>query len=255
MPRIMSSRCQFSLRALMSLVAAVSISLAAVLQVPHWFVFGLSSIWLLLASLAPFRVKSNPRLRFRLFAAAVPAWLCFYVLSFGPFIALSEFDRKISGQHHVARLAPAYLPAMRLNRFEAFRWYASRWIPADAAGLHELHNGRLPRELVGTWQTDTAMLVNLRADGTGRAIALSGEFKPKVIYFEWTLNTNELAIYQFGSKQSPFAWFGRAAMNYAPTDKFDLIEPSQSKFKLREIKAGRIVSLTRTQDAQLESVH
>jgi len=73
-----------------------------------------------------------------------------------------------------------------------------------------------------------------------------------VLYCEWTSNTNEFAFYQFASKRSLPAWFGHAAMNYAPTDKYDLVEVSAAQFKLRD-KTGRIISLTRTQDTELES--
>jgi hypothetical protein len=241
---------QFSLRSLLSLVAALAISLATILQIPHWFVFGLSIIGAILASLAVYRARTNSRLRL-LTAAALPAWLAFYILSLGPFIALSEFDRRITGQHHLARLAQAYVPVMRLNHLTTFRWYMSQWTPADAIGLHELCPSKFSPELVGTWQTGTAIHVNLRADGTGRAIDRAGD-KTKVLYFEWTSDANEFAIYQYASKRSAPAWFGHEAMSYAPTDSYDLVEVSEPQFKLRD-KAGAIHSPTRTQDKELES--
>jgi hypothetical protein len=251
----MTRRFQFSLRSFLSFVAALSISLAAILQVPHWFVFVLSGVSVILTSRAAYRARARPRLLLGLIAAAIPAWIAFYALSLGPFIALSESDHKITGRHHLGRLAQAYLPAMRLNHLQAFRWYASQWIPADAAGLHTLHASQLSPGLVGTWHTGTANHVNLRSDGTGRAIDRTGErpdYKAKVLYFEWTSDGSELVIYQYASKRSPSAWFGRAALNRAPTDKFDVIEVSAAQCKLA-YKTGAIILLTRTQDNELEA--
>src|SRR5437868_3673787 len=198
----MACSCQFSLRTLLLSIAAIAISLAAILQVPHWFVFALSTISVVLTSLAAYRARARPRLGVPLIASAIAAWIVFYVVSLGPFIGLSESDRKITGRHHLGRLAQAYLPAMRLNHLKAFRWYTSQWIPADAVGLHELYPYKTSPQLIGTWQTDTASHVNLRADGTGRAIALTGEFKPKVLYFEWTSDGNSFALFQYASKRS-----------------------------------------------------
>lgn len=105
---------QFSLRSLLLLTAILAISLAAIIQVPHVFVFALSGIAAGLASFTAYRARFSARLRLFAILAAAIAWTAFYLLSLGPFIALSELDRKLTGSHHLGQLAGAYLPAMRL---------------------------------------------------------------------------------------------------------------------------------------------
>jgi hypothetical protein len=184
------------------------------------------------------------------FPAFVAVWLVFYVLSLGPFILLSEVEREITGQFHVGRLANAYRPVViHLNNTQSFRWYVSQWIPPNAVGLHALYPPQILPDLIGTWQSDVRSLVNLRADGTGRARFPPGNQRQ---YYEWTADANEFALYTWGSKQSAYAWFGREMLNQAWLDKFDLIEVSETQFKLRN-QNGKVISFTKTHDAVLEA--
>jgi hypothetical protein len=249
----MPRRFQFSIRLLLAIITILAVSLAAILQVPHVFVFAIGMAGVIFTSLTTYRQVKNARPRLHLLLALIVTWFAFYVLSLGPFIFLSEIERKLTGQYHVGRLATVYRPAMRLNHWGSFRWYVIQWIPPDAVGLHELNPTNLSPDLVGAWQMvgDTGRrLVNLRADGTGQ----EQYFNPPQtgIYFEWTSNANEFAIYQFGSKRSAFAWFGRVLMDYAPTDTFDVVECSATHFKLRD-KSGITCTLTRAKDREPES--
>ncbi len=253
----MAPLCQFSLRSLLLLVALFATSLAAIVQVPHIFAFAVSCVCAVVASLAANRNIKN--FRPRLFAVLasisvlstwIAAWTLLYILSLGPFIALSELDRKMTGQHHLGRLASVYRPAMRLNDSDLFRWYIGQWIPPDAVGLHGSYPTNISQNLVGTWQTGGTQVVNLRRDGTGRAYG--SLTTSDVIYFEWASDASKFAIYQYASKRSASAWLGCAVMNSIPTDSYKLVEFSATHFELHD-KSGRIISLTRTHDNKLES--
>jgi len=243
----MTWRFQLSLRAIFLLITGIAIALAAVIQVPHVFVFALSFLAVSSAAVLCLRA-TNSRVRIVSLLALLATGAVFYVLSFGPLIALSEMERRITGQIHLGRLAVAYGPAMRLNQMQEFRWYQSQWIPQDAMGLHLVYPTHISPNLVGTWQTGGDQVVNLRHDGTGRAYGRPAE----PLYFEWSSDASEFAIYQYSSKRNPDAWLGQVFMNYSPSDRYQVVESSATHFKLRE-KSGRIITLTKSHDTLLES--
>jgi hypothetical protein len=255
--RPMNCRFQFSLRSILLLLTALAASLAGIMQVPRVYIFLISCLCALLASLAAYRITRNFRPRISSVFASLSllftcfaAWALLYVLSLGPFIALSEFERQITGQHHLGRLAVAYRPAMRLNRWKLFRWYITPWIPPDAVGLNVLYPNRISQNLVGTWRTGGTQVVNLRSDGTGRAYG--SLTTSDLIYCEWASDASKFAIYQYASKRSASAWLGCVFMNSPPTDSFQVVESSATHFKLRD-NTGRIISLTKSSDNKLES--
>jgi hypothetical protein len=253
----MGWRFQFSLRFALLLVTGLAISLAAIVQVPHIFVFAIGCLFAAAACLAAYRTTRTLRLRFGAVLTFIGAaftflatWTLFYILSLGPFIALSEIERKITGHHHIGRLAGAYRPVLaHLNnkKLQSFRWYVSRWIPPDAVGLHALNPARISPDLTGTWKTQSGCVLNLRANGTGLARLYSN---PRH-YFEWTSEANVFAIHDWGSKRDAFAWFGCEMMNRT-WDEYDVFETSTTQFKLRD-KTGKIYLVTRIQDTELES--
>ena len=154
------------------------------------------------------------------------------MLSLGPFIALSELEKKISGQYNVGRLRNAYRPAMLgYVIVDPFRWYVNRWIPLDATGLHVTNQVNGLQPLVGTWKGELGNVLNLRPDGTARWRSSSGA---EVGYFEWTLDSNEFAFHQYAAKRSAHAWFGRVWLNYAPTDRLNVVDISATQFRLRD---------------------
>jgi hypothetical protein len=165
----------------------------------------------------------------------------------GPFIALSEVEKKISGRYNVGRLRNVYRPAMLgYLSWEPFRCYVNKWIPSDATGLHVTNQVNGLQPLVGTWKGEFGNLLNLRQDGTARS-----RRGTEIGYFEWTLDSNEFTTYQYASKRSASAWFGRVWLNYAPTDS-SVAEISATHFWLRD-SAGKTYQFTRTQDTELES--
>ena len=154
------------------------------------------------------------------------------MLSLGPFIALSELEKKISGQYNVGRLRNAYRPAMLgYVIVDPFRWYVNRWIPLDATGLHVTNQVNGLQPLVGTWKGELGNVLNLRPDGPARWRSSSGA---EVGYFEWTLDSNEFAFHQYAAKRSAHAWFGRVWLNYAPTDRLNVVDISATQFRLRD---------------------
>ena len=247
----MPRRIQFSISLLLAIITIVAVSLAAIVQVPHVFVFALALGSVIFISLTAYRQAKNLWLRLPLLLVFIAAWFIFYVLSLGPFIVLCEFDRQLTGQHHIGRLAGAYRPVViHFNNTKSFQWYVRRWIPPNAVGLHALYPPKILPEFIGTWQSDVASLVNNRADGTGRARFLpAGDQR---LYFEWAADANEFKLYTWGSKQSAYAWFGREMMNRPWLDKLELIEVSEGQFKLRT-QNGKVISFTKTQDAELEA--
>jgi len=177
-----------------------------------------------------------------------------YNLSLGPFIALSELEKKISGRYNVRRLRDAYGPAMLEYLFwEPFSWYVNKWIPLDATGLHVTNQVHGLQPPVGTWKNEIGNLHNLRPDGTGRWRSSSGAkiSGAEIGYYEWTLDSNELAFYQYAAKRSATAWFGRVWLNYAPTDRMSVVDISATQFRLRDT-AGTTYLFTKTQDTELE---
>lgn len=253
----MTCRFQFSLRSTLLLLTGLSISLAMILQVPHVFIFTVCCGCTLAASLAAYRIAKSFRPRtsivlasISILAISIIAWAALYVLSLGPFIALCEIERKITGCHHLGRLAGVYRPAMQLNNSDWFRWYVGQWIPLGAVGLTALYPTKISPNLVGTWQTGGTQVVNLRRDGTGRAYG--SLTSSDLLYFEWASDADKFAIYQYASQRSTPAWLGCVVMNSTPSDSYQVVESSATHFKLRD-KTGRIISLMKSHDNKLES--
>ena len=113
---------QFSIRLLPAIITILAVALAAIVQVPQVFVFALGLAGVIFTSLTTYRQARDSRLRLHVLAALIVARLVFYALSIGPFILLSEFDRKLTGQHQIGRLASAYRPVVaHFNPAESFR--------------------------------------------------------------------------------------------------------------------------------------
>jgi hypothetical protein len=242
-------RYQFSVRAFLGFMTACTIAVVAVVRIPHVVVFILSVASVILASRAAYRTVRRSRPRLRLLLASIVAWTALYTLSMGPFIALSEFEKKISGRYNVGRLRNVYRPAMLgYLSWRPFRWYVNKWIPSDATGLHVTNQVNRLQPLVGTWKGELGNLLNLRPNGTARSRLSSGT---EIEYFEWTHDSNEFVIYQYLSKRSATAWFGHGWLNYAPTDRTRVVDISATQFRLRDT-GGKTYLFTRTQDTELE---
>jgi CDP-diglyceride synthetase len=97
-------RYQFSLRSFLVFVTACPLAVAAVVRIPHVVVFTLSVACVVLASRAAYRTVKGSRPQLSLVLASIIAWTVLYTLSLGPFIALSELEKKISGRYNVGRL-------------------------------------------------------------------------------------------------------------------------------------------------------
>jgi hypothetical protein len=106
--------------------------------------------------------------------------------------------------------------------------------------------------LVGTWKGDIGNVLNFRSDGTARWRSSSGG---ETGYLEWTLESNELIIYQFSSRNSISAWYvraQRATVGTTPTDRYHVMEISPTRLKLRSTR-GNVVSFVSAEDAELEA--
>jgi len=125
----------------------------------------------------------------------------------------------------------------------------NKWIPSDAAGLQATHQSSHLQPVVGTWSGEIGNLLNFRGDGTARW--RSSESR-EIGYLEWTLESNELAIYQYASKRSLPAWLGHDAIDYSPTDRLAVVSITATQFQLRD-RTGKTLLFTRTRDPELES--
>ena len=94
-------RYHFSMRSLFAWVAASGFALAF----PHVAVFLVSLVCVVLASRATYRSVKGGRPRFSLIFAFMAAWTAFYALSIGPFIALSEFERRVFDRYYIGNSA------------------------------------------------------------------------------------------------------------------------------------------------------
>jgi hypothetical protein len=180
--------------------------------------------------------------------ASAVTFVILYVLSIGPFIALSEFEDRIGGHNNLKRVSVVYRPVMVLDSGR-FQWYVDKWIPPNATGLRA---ARPPddglRPLVGTWKGEKGNVLTFRPDGSGRYRSSSGT---EIGYVEWTVNTNKFLLWQYGSQHSASAWFGRDMMEYPPTERFLVDEILEDQFQLRD-PAGKPHRFRRTHDADLE---
>lgn len=240
---------QFSLLSLFAMVTAYAAAVVAIVKIPHVVVFTVASICVFLSSRAAYRSMRRGRTRMGLVLTSVVAWAVLGMLSIGPFIALSEAERRICGQYHIGSLGRTFRPVMILYFAGPFRWYVNKWIPSDATGLQAASLGDL-QPLVGTWKGDIGNLLNLRQDGTARWRSSSGD--KEIGYFEWTLQSNEVAFYQYSSKRSLPAWLGRDVIDYSPTDRLTVEWVTATQFQLRST-TGQTTLFTRTQDPELES--
>ena len=131
-------------------------------------------------------------------------------------------------------------------------------VAVSGIGLYAVRTSRLRQNaaapLVGTWRGEgIGNVLNLRPDGTARSrSSLPGQ---KLGYFEWTLDGNQLVIYQFGSRNSVGAWMARArraTVGLTPTDRYTVLESSPTQFTLRSA-AGDVVTFTAAEDRGLET--
>jgi len=259
----MTWRFQFSLRTTLLLLTGLAISLAAVVQVPHVLIFAVSCASAFIASYAAYRIAKSFRPRISIVLASISvliaftaSWSLLYILSLGPFIALSEFERRITGQFHLGRMAPAYLPivmrfdniVMPLDNYGWFRWYTNEWIPPDAEGLHALTPNKAMPALVGTWKGEWGQLINFRSNGTSRADLLDS----RTVYSEWECDRGQITDFPFESKRSVKAWFGRKMLNQGWVNQWNVDEVSEGHFQFHH-DTGRIIKFIRVEDAKLES--
>ena len=72
--------------------------------------------------------------------------------------------------------------------------------------------------LVGTWKNENGGFWNLRPSGTARARWSNSP--GKILYFDWTFDGNELAIYQYGRRNGFGKWYllvRRSTIGVPPT--------------------------------------
>ena len=243
-------RYQFSLPSFLAFVTVYAAASAAIVQIPHVAVLVLGLTCAALVSRAAYRSIRRGRPRISLVLVSLAAWAICSILSVGPFIVLSEVERKISGRYHLASLGSGYYPVLLVYGFmRPFRWYVNKWIPADAVGLQATDPDSDFRPLVGTWRGEMGNVIDFRPDGTARCRHVSDE---DISYFEWTCKSGQLATYQYSSKCSLPAWFGRDVLNYGPTDLKDVVGLTDTAFRLRG-KTGKTYSYTRVVGTGLES--
>ncbi len=243
---------QFSIRAILAFVAGAGIAIAAIRNLPHLVIFIVSLGCFILACRSTYQSARASRLWLGLvFAiASTVAFVVLYVLSIGPFIALSEFEDRLGGHNNLKRASVVYRPVMVLYS-GPFAWYVDKWIPPTATGLR----ATLPpddslRPLVGTWEGEKGTVFNFRRDGSARYRLSSGS---ELKYLEWTVNNNRFVIWQYGSQHSASAWFGRDMIEYTPTERYLVDEILEDHFQLRD-SAGKPHILRRTHDTDLEMV-
>ena len=107
-----------------------------------------------------------------------------------------------------------------------------------------------PTPLVGTWIGEKGDVINIRPDGSARARTSANA--GVVAYFEWTLESGEFAFYQYKNKYS-LGWFvARALMEDNPTDRFDVIEITDTQFKM-STSSGETFTYSPVRDLELES--
>lgn len=251
-------RYQFSMRSLFAFVTVCAFAIAF----PHVAVFTLSLVCVILTSRAMYRSVRSLRPRVRLLFAFTLAWIVFYALSIGPFIAVSEFEKKISGRYYIGRLGQAYRPLVIVVCLPRpltvpLLWYVKRWMPPYATGLPVTTQGNRGANrdsiapIVGTWKCETGAVFNFRADGTAR---YRSSYDEEVRYLEWTLDSDEFAVYQYSSKysDSAVAWFARRVMmDERPTDRYSVAEMAPTQFRLRD-GSGKTISFAADQNTELE---
>jgi hypothetical protein len=251
-------RYQFSMRSLFAFVTVCAFAIAF----PHVAVVTLSLVCVILTSRATYRSVRSFRPRLRLLFAFTLAWIVFYALSIGPFIAVSEFEKKMLGRYYIGRLGQAYRPLVIVAYLPPtlampLLWYAKKWIPSYATGLPVTTQGNRGANrdsvapIVGTWKCETGAVLNIRPDGTAR---WRSPYDGTIGYLEWTLDSDEFAVYQYSSKYSDnaVAWFARRVMmDDRPTDRYSVVEIAPTRFRLRD-GSGKTISFAADQDTELE---
>ena len=123
-------------------------------------------------------------------------------------------------------------------------------------GLYAIRFSRLRQTaavpLVGTWRGEgIGNILNIRSDGTARS--QSSYPSNGIGYFEWTYDGKEFAFYQYGSRNSVGAWYSRAmraTVGLPPTDRYEVIETSPTRFRLRAAD-GDVITFIATEDRDL----
>jgi hypothetical protein len=246
-------------RSLFAWVAACAFALAFL----HVAVFLLSLAGVIFTTRATYNCLRNRRPSFRVAVAVFAAWTVFYFLSIGPFIAVSEAERKLFDRSYLGPFGKAYRPVMVVAALprtcaEPLLWYARTWIPRDATGLPVWTLGKgesyqvAMEPFVGTWRNELGTVFHFRPDGTVR-YRFRGE--KQIRYLEWTLRSDEFAFYQYSSRysESPVAWFARRVMmNDTPTDRYRVAQTGPAQFQLHH-STGTTIIFTAVQDTALES--
>jgi hypothetical protein len=246
------------MRSFFAFVTACALAIAY----PHVAVFAASLVCVILTSRAAYRSVKGYRPRLRSLLACALAWTVFYALSIGPFIAVSEFEKKISGRYDLGPLAQAYRPLVIVGYLPRpwiapLLWYVKSWIPPHATGLPVTTQGNRGANrdsatpIVGTWRCETGTVLNFRPDGTAR---WRSTYDAEIHYLEWTLDSDEFAVYQYSTRYSDHAvaWFARRVMmDDRPTDRYRLVGISPAQFQLRD-RSGKTISFTAHQDRELE---
>ncbi|HID75372.1 MAG TPA: hypothetical protein EYP56_05175 [Planctomycetaceae bacterium] len=255
-------RYQFSMRSLFAFLTVCAFAFAF----PHVAVFTLALVCVILASRAMYKSVGTFRSRLGVVFAFTVAWIVFYALSIGPFIAVSEFEKRTLGRSYIGRFGCAYRPLVVVSYLpptsaRPLLWYAEKWIPSYATGLPVTTDGNRGRSeirshllapIVGTWKSETGTVINFRPDGTARWRPQDDE---RIGYLEWTLDSDEFVIYQYSSKYSDnaAAWFARRVMmDDTETERCSVVEITPTRFRLRD-GSGKTISFAPHRDAELES--
>ncbi len=244
---------QFSMLAILVCMVGLGGVIVAIRKCPHYVIFLLSVVCFALACRSTYRnVKASQLWRASLFAAAsLATFVVLCVVSIGPFIALSELEYRVTGQSNLKRIGGVYRPVMVLYAGH-FATYVNHWIPANAPGLRTAWppDDRL-RPMVGTWKGTKGNLLNFRSDGTARWRSTSGFERG---YMEWAFDGSRFQIWQYGDRDTAYAWFGRAGTELAPTERYQVIEITEDTLELRNLRdtSGTPSRFQRTQDEDLE---
>lgn len=96
------------MRSLLAWVAACAFALAFL----HIAVFLLGLVGVILTTRATYRCVKSNRSRFRVVVEFIAAWTVFYFLIIGPFIAVSEAERKWLDRSYLGPLGIAFRPVI-----------------------------------------------------------------------------------------------------------------------------------------------
>ena len=108
--------------------------------------------------------------------------------------------------------------------------------------------------LVGTWKSEKGGFWNLRPSGTARARWSSAP--GKILYFDWTFDGNEFAIYQYGRRNGFGKWYlliRRSTIGVRPTDRYTVVEKTPTCLRFCDPSTGEIYTCTAVEDAEVEN--